>query len=166
MPYSASHTRRREVIFSLCPQGFRCLAVTFPKSISPGRPAGLTRPPFPASLLNPYCCLEEKVGLRDSREQSRRGHDLAIITLPWGREGSSLGFQSPFGSVLYVLYIKHLSEKKTRSSGKKTRSHIFSSWTSALITGNTGWQHEGGAYTSSSRGHVREKIINSLEEAK
>lgn len=114
-------------------------------SILPGRQASLTRTPLPTSLLNPYCCLGERVGPRDSREQSRRGHDLAIITLPWGREGSSLGFQSPFESVLYVLYIKHLSGKKTQSPGKRTRSHIFSSWTSALITGYTGWQHEGGA---------------------
>lgn len=131
VPCSAPHTRRHEVIFSFfCPPGFRCLALTFPKSIMPGRQASLTRTPFPTSLLNPYCCLGERVGLRDSPEQSRRGHDLAIITLPWGREGSSLGFQSPFESVLYVLYIKHLSEKKTQRPGKRTRSHIFSSWTS------------------------------------
>lgn len=128
VPCSAPHTHQetRGHFLLLCPPGFRCLALTFPKSVLPGRQARLTRTPFPSSLLNPYCCLGERVGLRDSREQSRRGHDLAIITSPWGREGSSLGFQSPFESVLYVLYIKHLL-KKTQRPGKRTRSHIFSS---------------------------------------
>lgn len=129
VPCSAPHTHQetRGHFLLFCPPGFRCRALTFPKSVLPGRQASLTRTPFPSSLLNPYCCLGERVGLRDSREQSRRGHDPAIITSPWGREGTSLGFQSPFESVLYVLYIKHLSEKKTQRPGKRTRSHIFSS---------------------------------------
>lgn len=116
-----------------CPMALIYLSHTFPKSMLPGRQASLKsncwKPGWPnthsISLLNPYCCLEERVGIQDSWQQSRRGHDLVIITLPGGREENSIEFQSP--SVLSVPYIALCQEDETQSSGKRTRSHISSS---------------------------------------
>lgn len=59
------------------------------------------------------------MGIQDSWEQSRRGCDLAIITLPRGREGNSLGFESPFPSPLPVLYTEHLSRRQNTKFWEK-----------------------------------------------